>query len=199
MRDDEPMNHSGDDRIDRQIDAALRSYAEPSEIPEAREILARLMERARSEQVRPQRARAKQLRRTPWWVWAAIPACALLMAALITAWMLRGPRVPEIAWSPRTPGVVAPVRGAKEAVKFHPAVRNRAVRHEEARAKLPRLDVFPSPRPLTPQEQALVAFVQHGPPEVQRAVLEDQKRWDDPIIVAGLQEQPLQAGERQDQ
>lgn len=189
MRDDEAMNHRVDDRIDQQIDAALRAYAEPPQIPDARVVLAHVVEQAR----------AQQVRRTRWWAWAATPACALLAALLVAAWMLRPPRAPEIAWAPQAPEFVAPVRGVDGGAKFLPAARSRAVRHEQAPAKLPKLDVFPSPRPLTPQEQALVAFAQHGPPEVQRAVLEDQMRWDDPIIVAGLQEQLLQAGERQDQ
>ena len=64
---------------------------------------------------------------------------------------------------------------------------------------LPKLDVFPTPTPLSPQEQALAAFAQHGPPAVQRAVLDDQQHWDDPIIVADLREQPVAAGNPQDQ
>jgi hypothetical protein len=64
---------------------------------------------------------------------------------------------------------------------------------------LPKLEVFPTPTPLSPQEEALAAFVKYGPPAVQRAVLEDQKHWDDPIIVADLREQPVQAGNPQDQ
>lgn len=64
---------------------------------------------------------------------------------------------------------------------------------------LPKLEVFPTPAPLSAQEQALVAFAKHGPPAVQRAVLEDQKHWDDPIIVAGLEKEPLQARNPQDQ
>jgi hypothetical protein len=64
---------------------------------------------------------------------------------------------------------------------------------------LPKLAVFPTPRPLTPEEEALVAFAKHGPPEVQRAVLEDQKHWDDPIIVAESGKPPPQSGNQQDQ
>ncbi|MGB6871788.1 MAG: hypothetical protein WBD93_19395, partial [Acidobacteriaceae bacterium] len=66
------------------------------------------------------------------------------------------------------------------------------------RRTLPKLDVFPTPRPLTPEEQALVAFAKQGPPAVQRAVIEDQKHWDDPVIVAELQEKSSSAGNQQD-
>ena len=72
-------------------------------------------------------------------------------------------------------------------------------RHDGARASPPKLEVFPTPRPLTAEEQALVAFVRRAPPAVKKAVIEDQQHWDDPIIVADLRDPSLQSGSHQDQ
>src|ERR1700691_2494490 len=84
----------GDERMEERIDAALRSYAEPAEIPEARVVVARVMELAGSEG-----------RRFGWW-WVVVPAAVCLLVALVgVVWMMRGARVPETAWVPRAPGV----------------------------------------------------------------------------------------------
>lgn len=204
MRDDE--------RMDELIDAALRSYAEPGEIPGARVVLARVRERA-----------AERARRLGWWmglVGAAACAVVLVVVGLV---MTRGPRKPEIAWVPRAPGVAAgtgvqvqPFSGRDSArLKSCPDARTcsgaagKAVAGGEIRGtrgpaedvaagkRLPKLEVFPTPRPLSAEEQALVAFATQGPPEVKKAVIEDQKHWDDPIIVAGFEQQPLGAGQPQ--
>ena len=187
MQDDERM--TGRDELDGRIDAALRSYAEPGETTEPRLAVARIVERARVQ--RPQR-----LARS--WVWGALAAsCGVGIAVLISVWMLRTKPSAQIAWTPRPPAVVLPVHPAPMAVTGSavrmPRPATASAHRQLATARpLPKLDVFPTPTPLTPQEQALVAFAQHGPTEVQHAVLEDQKHWDDPIIVADLQEQPRQ-------
>lgn len=196
----------GDDRgsewtgVDARIDAALRSYAEPGEMPAARVAVARVLERVRE---------AEGSQRGLWiWGWAAV-VCFVVAVAGAT-WVMRAPRSPEIAWTPKAPAVVdyrAPISrdvprssgelphsGARKA-----AHQNGAPGISMAQDRLPKLDVFPTPRPLTAEEQALVGFVRHGPPAVQRAVLEDQQHWDDPIIVADLRDQSPPAANQQDQ
>lgn len=184
MRDDE--------RMDELIDAALRSYAEPGEIPGARVVLARVRERA-----------AERARRLGWWMGLVGAAACVVVLVVVGLVMTRGPRKAEIAWVPRAPGV------AERAANPHPAraegTRGKdgapGVRMARARTvverRLPKLEVFPTPRPLSAEEQALVAFATQGPPEVKKAVIEDQKHWDDPIIVAGFEQQPLGAGQPQ--
>lgn len=197
MRDDERMVG---DELDSRIDAALRSYAEPGPTTEPRVALVSVMEQVRRE--RP----ASGMRG---WLWGMAGTSASLVAVAFALWAFTGPRVPEIAWSPKAPGVVAvPIRPLRSAVAtntvsvFRPtaqARRTSEVREFAAnRRTLPKLDVFPTPRPLTPEEQALVAFAKQGPPAVQRAVIEDQKHWDDPVIVAELQEKSSSAGNQQD-
>lgn len=195
MRDDNRVQ--GSDELDSRIDAALRSYAEPPHGTEPRIVLARILEQAQME--RPSRP-------VRWWIWGVAGAAACLVAAMVALWVVRAPRVPEIAKVPQPPAVRVPdhpVHPAIAEVKV-PAVRHAThsehsvPRREEARATpLPKLDVFPTPQPLTPEEQALVSFAKQGPPAVQRAVLADQKQWDEITAIASLQ-MPPQAPTQQD-
>jgi hypothetical protein len=174
------------DEMDERIDAALRSYAQPPEMPESRVVLARVLERAHAE--RGPRRR--------WWAWA-IPAAgcaAALLAAVV--WVLRVPQMPEIAWTPQPPGVVrvqtAPV----------PVVARRSVIHRAAATRLqivadalPKLETFPAPLPATAQEQKLVDFVERGPSAVKQQVVEARQHADDPLEIAELKIQPLDEGD----
>ncbi|MFP5227436.1 MAG: hypothetical protein ACLGXA_07375 [Acidobacteriota bacterium] len=202
MREDEPGRIRSRDpgEIDARIDAALRSYAAPTEIPEMRFVLARVMERARAE----------ALRQPSWWLWGAVAAGLATMLAVGVVWMMRAPRRPEIAWTPKAPAVAraeAPSRGAtakpqEVALPKSKELKGRGRIHEVRNAATnqpPKLDVFPTPRPLTAQEEALVAFVKQAPPAVKKAVLDDQQHWDDPIHVADLQKPLGNSGSTQDQ
>jgi RNA binding exosome subunit len=60
---------------------------------------------------------------------------------------------------------------------------------------LPRQEVFPTPRPLSDEEQVLVAFANHVPAKVQQRVIEAQKHVGDPIVIAELKIRPLSEGE----
>jgi hypothetical protein len=188
----------GDERMDERMDAALRSYAEPGEIPEARVVVARVMELAGSEG-----------RRSGWW-WVVVPATACLLVALVGAvWMMRGARVPEIASVPQAPGVRAGV-GAAES---HPSLTKGASGKDEApelahakggraqdgapSTRLPKMEIFPTPRPLTAEEQALVAFTEQATPEVKKQVVEAEKHLGDPIAIAELKIRPLDEEDRQ--
>lgn len=181
------------DRVDALIDVALRSYAEPQAIPDARTAALTLLERARDAESRPQ---------WPLWNWAIPVAVCLIALAVAAAWMARTPWIPEVARTPAPPRIVARAETPAPSAP-HASVTTtpkRPPRFAVAKSQPPpKLEVFPTPRSLTPQEQALVAFAKYGPPAVQRAVIEDQKHWDDPIIVADLREQPPQAGNPHDQ
>lgn len=189
----------GDELIDERIDAALRSYAEPGEMPETRAAVARVMAQVELAESRKR-----------FWMWAVgIPAVAcLLMAVLVaTTWWMRGSRQKEIAWVPKAPAVVrTEKREERVAVSelSHPGARKAAHQNgapvvAAVQERLPMLDVFPTPRPLTAEEQALVAFVRRAPPAVRKAVIEDQQHWDDPIIVADLRKPSTESGNQQDQ
>jgi hypothetical protein len=201
----------GDERMEERIDAALRSYAEPGEIPEARVVVARVMELAGSEG------------RRFGWVWGVAVATACLLIALAGAvWMMKGARVPEIAWVPRAPGVREAVSraGAKARpssssfsarLKSCPDTRTcgtaaRVVKGgaggtqlamNREKRRLPKMEVFPTPRPLTAEEQALMAFTEQATPEVKKQVVEAEEHLGDPIAIAELKIRPLDEKDRQ--
>lgn len=210
MRGDEEMELGRESRLDAAIDRALRSYAEPGEVPEARVVLARVMERAR----------VSESQRKALWIWGAAAAGLAAMVLVGLVWVLQGPRRAEIAWAPKAPGVVsvpqrheedgagvfnptllAPETGATRmghsGVTGHLKAVNREV--SMTAESLPKRDVFPTPRPLSAEEQALVVFARQAPQEVKKAVIEDQRHWGDPISVADLQKPFLQSGSEQDQ
>jgi len=192
MRDDKRVQEN--DELDSRIDAALRSYVEPPQMTEPRIILARIMERAQIERsARPMRS----------WFWGAAAAAACLVAVAAALWLLQAHPAPKIAWAPAAPGVeTLPSVARSQAPAIRRSTHARPVstsREVAARsAALPKLDVFPTPRPLSPEEQALVSFAKQGPAAVQRAVLQDQKHWDEVTALSSLQ-MPPQAAHQQDQ
>jgi hypothetical protein len=169
------------DEIDERIDAALKSYAEPPEMPEPRVVLARLLKRARPD-------KTSRWRR---WVWL-IPAsgCAVTLLAAVV-WVLYVPRLPEIAWTPQAPGVVSlPVAPAAEPAQHRPP-RASAPRMQYAAETLPKLETFPAPAPVSPEEQKLVDFAQRGPSAAKQQMMEARQHVDDPLEIAELKIQPL--------
>ena len=58
-------------------------------------------------------------------------------------------------------------------------------------APLPKLDVFPTPQPLTAEERALVAFAANAPKPELKAVVDAQPQADAPLSIAAIEIQPL--------
>jgi hypothetical protein len=56
----------------------------------------------------------------------------------------------------------------------------------------PKLDVFPLPQPLSPEEQALYAFATQVPEKQRQAILDAQKDIDAPLNIAAIHIQPLE-------
>ncbi|MGB6132988.1 MAG: hypothetical protein WBG54_14505 [Acidobacteriaceae bacterium] len=169
----DPLNSS----IEVRIDAALGSYAEPpAAISDPRTAAAAILDRAH---VTPTRR--------PFWIWAIPAACLLALAVGLLWWFHAAP-------APRIARAVAPAPAGTVPLASAPAPHRlpvRIVRRQHAHpAPLPKLDVFPTPAPLSPQEQALVAFARTAPPAVQQAVIDDQRSWDQPPNVAGLNINP---------
>ena len=187
----------GRDLIESRIDAALASYAEPPAIPDARvaaaQVMARLGERDAS--------------RRRWWMWAApVAACLLMVLAVGVGRMMRTVAGPQIAWNPPSPPVHEAV-GAPEHIPVEirkmsaPGRRvwmrvNRMAALTAREQALPKLDVFPTPAPLSPQEQALVTFATKEPPEVKQQVIAAEQHIADPINIAELTIRPLDQGDQ---
>jgi len=160
------------DQLDRTLDAALAKYAsvEPREGLEER-ILANLCS---------QDARAAE---PTWWNWRFVAAvAAVLMIAAVVVWRWNKPTLPPVATHPpalkQAPFAPEVAHGeennaAPRKSKRHPTLRHQ--REPEILAAGPKLDVFPTPLPLSEQEKILATYVARYP---QHAALVAEARMD---------------------
>jgi hypothetical protein len=160
----------GDDELDRELSAALASYAgaEPRSGLENR-VLANL----RTERLR--------LANRSWWCWGVVAVfVAAIVVAVGLAWRTGKPSVPaatshslptkqdpQPAWSAAN----EPING-KVRPQPLPAPRKRTAPRPQPAVVVaeaePKLDQFPSPEPLSEQEKILASYVAEYP---ERAVL----------------------------
>jgi hypothetical protein len=175
QRDLESWRSLENEPFDRELDSALASYAaiEPRLGLEQR-ILANL------------HAEQKHLVR-PWWRWLAIGVLSLVavVAALLVAWKFTRPSQNFAVH--HLPTTTLPVPGTQIASNIKagdhgpamPAMQKkkpRTLHPENENASAPKLDVFPSPEPLSDQEKMLAAYVaQHH----QQAVLIARARMEE--------------------
>jgi hypothetical protein len=183
------------DELDRMIDAALASYGEAGD--EVSERVLRVVERRIAQEHAPRRRR--------WLPWAAALAAAACVLAFFVA--RPSPRPAQLPGSSarqmqqQTPGsTVAEVKppaigksakpvernSAKQGVKFQPG-------SETAKAEaLPKLDVFPTPQPLSEDEEALSFFIQRASTAEVKQLLEAQARFEAPLTIDELEIPPLE-------
>lgn len=153
------------DTLDHALDAALEKYAavEPRAGLEQR-VLSRLQSETRTIPIRS------------WWQWSTVGAVAtLLVITAAWAWKSSRPAKSFAQQHPSAPieivspsstlaasGVPGPVRPPKaRAVHTQPRRRHPPV----VAADGPKLDQFPSPRPLSEEELALTRYVRQFPAE----------------------------------
>jgi hypothetical protein len=180
--------------LDRMLESALSSYGDPgADSGLAERILARVSSEQSSNHSAP-RWRNRFL------LWAALPAAACL---LLTFLILRSAGPPATHQSARLPqpatsaGSKAPmVANITPAQKTLPTARHHTQpRLTSAAAKAavpPKLDVFPLPQPLSPEEQALYTFATQVPEKQRQAILDAQKNVDAPLNIAAIHIQPLE-------
>lgn len=216
MRDDERRSGGVED-LDARIDAALRRYAEAPEFSDPRVVLARV--RMLADQ--------KPRSRWSVWMWAVPASVAALIAVVALVWLAQRPMVLKIVFVPKAPAVASPDAhpsdagnaGASTAVS-----RATSAQHDKAfvgstglrsrltrggsvpdekevvvaeQRMLPKLDVFPTPQPLSPQERALLAVATQAPPDVSKQLMEAQRHLGDPIQIAAIEIRPLDEDEQQ--
>jgi len=180
------------------IDAALRSYADPG--PEAeleRRVMARIAEARISAEPAPRRR---------WLPWAiALPVAACLLLFLL---VLSGPKPlhpPTSNPEQANQSQEAPIAAAHTAPSTAPQTgqthrtkapirgpRSRATALAAKPAPLPKLDVFPTPRPLTPEEQALAEFAAQATKSERESFLKAQQQADAPLHIAAIHIEPLE-------
>jgi hypothetical protein len=61
---------------------------------------------------------------------------------------------------------------------------------------LPKLDVFPTPQPLTPEEQALVAFAVRAPESERKSFIEAQRQAEAPLRIAAIEIPPIDSPDK---
>ena len=144
------------DELDRVLDAAIAKYAavEPRTGLEER-VLANLRS-------------AAPLANGAWWRWSLAAALAAVLLIVVTlAWRSRAPSHPAIAHHPTS--TEHRNAGPEKDVAHHDANviprrprlahRNQALGSPPVVAAVPKLDQFPSPHPLSEQEQILASYV----------------------------------------
>ena len=159
-----------EDDLDRVLDVALAKYAsvEPRAGLEKR-IVANL------------RAADRRPGRRSWWIWGFAAVAAIVLVAATLTWRSWTAH-PPIANHPPNPQQVpiSPKFASREGSNVasrKPATRatvRRAYRHDVV-ATNPKLDVFPSPLPLSEQEKILAAYIENFP---EHAALVAEARMD---------------------
>ena len=154
------MRSSADDALDRALDAALAKY---SDVEPRAGLNERIMANLRAESKPAVRA---------WWRWGlAAGAIAVVAVALALAWRSGSTRPPEITQHPRVVAPSAPeapqiARHDRDVVTpLNSPIRTKVGLRPKAEvvATAPKLDVFPSPHPLSDEELALARYVRNFP------------------------------------
>ena len=195
---------SDKDDLDRLLDSALATYAEPASGLERRVLDALATERTAA----PAKSKQTAFPNRRWMPWAVgLAAAASLLLALsmhyhesyrdygshpTTQARNTAPAQPQRS---STPSGILPNEPTHIALVRTPKVHAPHLTPVPQGA-LPKLDVFPAPQPLTPQEQALVLFVARAPEEERKAVAEAQQRIETPISIAAIHIPPLESHDK---
>jgi len=176
-----------DDQFDRVLDAALATYGEPEdESALAGRVLARIAEARIVDRLaaRPNR------RWLPWAIALPVAASLLLLFFATQKSALAPAGTTKLSHAPQAmPSITA--RNIPAAPRSEAAVRIKSPRATEQTARpefavdstaLPKLNVFPTPRPLTPEERALARIAVRTPmPELQALA---KASYDDPLTLS---------------
>lgn len=208
------------DALDERIDAALRRYVEAPEFSDARVVLARVRMLAEQE---PRLSRV-WVWAMPAGVAALIAVAAVVWIAQRPtapqiAFVPKAPGVASVASPPKDAQqgkqgnagpstAVAPATSAQDDnglsgsanVRRRQLGRNSVQRQNEvtvAERRLPKLQVFPAPEPLSAEERAAIAFMAQAPPDVKKQVVEAQEHLGDPIQIAAIEIRPLSDDDQQ--
>ncbi len=187
------------DDLDLLLDSALSTYADPGPQSRLEERVLASLAAARTPSL------SDAPRRRHWLPWAV----ALSMAACLLVLWLETSRtdrkvspqpqqVREIEPAPRIPSNSA---SAGLIPNRNPKRRAQATRPSDAieaanRTPLPKLDVFPTPHPLTPEERGLATVATEAPMSMRKALLEAQTQDDAPVRIAAIHIPPLEPSDQ---
>lgn len=154
------MKQWDDKDLDRLLDRTLSEYSAEPRVGLEQRVLANLA--------------STQAQRRRRWLWAAVPACAAVLIAVLVWTTQKSIAPPELAKAPDAPAVTkAPHTQAVQAAKVHKPTRKRSVEPQTV-AAAPKLPTFPSHTDET-QVQLALRFVQNNPALAQLVVKEDQE------------------------
>ena len=195
------------DELDVLLDSALATYADPG--PDSgleRRVLAALA----AERAPGQERGAGRARWMPWVI--AVPVAASLLLWLLIPRNNHSPSVQtEVAHRSdqvqRSSTITAaPSARSDKRKEIHPSGAKALVHFSKDAARLkpcpfktvegancaplPKLDVFPTPQAMTPQEQALVSATTEAPVPLRKALVEAQE--DAPVHIAAIHIPPVE-------
>jgi hypothetical protein len=176
--------HHNED-LDQLLDSALSTYAEPRAGLEAR-VLAHL---------------STQPTRRHWLPWAIALPIAACLALLLAPYprhdhtepvhQAQHNSAPETQPTPqRSIAQAAPVPTRQPKPRI---VAAHTTQHLASAQAPPKLDLFPTPQPLSSEEQALLHFVAHTPASEIKSLQEAQQKQDEPLYIAEIVIQPIQS------
>jgi len=171
------------DDLDRQLDAALATYADPG--PSSR-LAAQVLTRIAHE-----RAAA---RRRVQWLWgsslSAAAACLLLFAAVR---LQRTPHATPAIESPAPRALIATAQPRAAQPVLRAARRTRRPNlAPTAQSATPRSAIFPTPSPLSHEEQAMIRLLQELPPDQRTRLVESQQQAAAPLQFASISIPPIE-------
>ncbi len=192
------------DNLDLLLDSALATYGDPGPDSglEDRVVAAMATERAEADS----RIAARRQQWLPWAIAIPVAVCLVLL------WLFASTRIeqpltqPQQARQAQPAPIVSPpafTPAAKSSAKLGPKSAPRPPHTSPARlldvraqpavaTALPKLDVFPTPQPMTPQEQALTVVAAQSPVPLRKAIIDAQEHSDAPLHIAAIHIPPLE-------
>jgi hypothetical protein len=182
------------DNLDLLLDSALATYAHPGPESGLEDRVLNALKAARVPEVRTASVDRKGHRR--WFAWAfALPVavCIVLLWLSITK-SIHAPssqtqQARQTNQGPAIPRTAAPVVSAqtprRHSVRAARSERPRSNAEVAAAEPLPKLDVFPTPQPMSSEERALGVVATQTPLPLRKALVEAQQD-DSPIHIAAI-------------
>ena len=195
------------DELDLLLDSALSTYADPGRDSGLEERVLAALSAARESKQRDRFIAPPRRRWLPWVI--ALPAAAcLLLLWLATSRIKHVPstetqQARQVNQAPALPRTtpLAEVRSKSPKGREQRATSGYSAASKEPQpatqlsgtSPVPKLDVFPTPQPLTEEERALAVVATQTPAPVRNALLEAQIQNDAPVRIAAIHIPPIES------
>jgi hypothetical protein len=162
--------------LDKILDDGLSSYSREEPRPGLED---RILNRVRA---------PRERRRFSWLRWAAaIPALACFLLA-VTFWSTR-----DLKPKSRKPAPIISSKAPRPRIGPR-VIQTTLTRRRPKHVRLPKREEFPTPKPLTAGERALLAFVARSPKQVEKLFSAANSRASEPLEIKPIYIEPLQSG-----